>query len=108
MSDQLIDNPAKLHGLLVEAQIPVVSVSTSGRIDYSRNLTANEKTIVQSILDSYDPAATVDELRRQEYKKQGITFERMVYALWNKIVNNDVSEVEEIQLIMQQINNTIQ
>ena len=108
MADQLIDNPAKLHKLLTEADIPVVSVSTSGRIDYSRKLTAKEKTIVKSTLDSYDPSLTVDELRRQEYKKQGIALERMVYALWNKIVNNDVSEVEEIQLIMQQINNAIQ
>ena len=106
--ENIIDNPAKFHKLLLDSGLPVVGVSTSGRIDYSRNLTKTEKNKVQDLLNTYDPAPSIDDLRLKEYKKQGIDFDKLLLALWNKIMHNDTTQADEIKSLMQKIDDTIQ
>ena len=44
-----------LNDELVSAGIPVVSVYSDGRIDYSRDLTPAEQTTAQAIIAAHDP-----------------------------------------------------
>lgn len=46
---------AQLHAELETAGLPVVGVSSDGRIDYSRELTAAEQTTAQAIIAAHDP-----------------------------------------------------
>ena len=48
-------DPASLHSDLESAGLPVVGVSSDGRVDYSRPLTAAELTIAQAIIAAHDP-----------------------------------------------------
>ena len=45
-----------LHAELEAAGLPVVGVSSDGRIDYSRELTPAEQTTAQAIIAAHDPA----------------------------------------------------
>ncbi len=44
-----------LHEALAAAGLPVVGVSSDGRIDYSRNLTAAEQATAQAVIAAHDP-----------------------------------------------------
>ena len=44
-----------LHEELITASLPVVGVSSDGRVDYSRELTAAEQTTAKAIIAAHDP-----------------------------------------------------
>lgn len=44
-----------LHSELESDNLPVVSVNSDGRVDYSRELTAAEQTTAQAIIAAHDP-----------------------------------------------------
>ena len=46
---------SSLHEELLAANLPVVGVSSDGRVDYSRVLTAAERTTAQTVIDAHDP-----------------------------------------------------
>lgn len=46
----------QLHEELTAAGLPVVGVSSDGRVDYSRALTAAEQTTAKAIIAAHDPA----------------------------------------------------
>ena len=48
-------NVLLLHYALEHAGLPVVGVSSDGRIDYSRELTPEEMTLVAQIVAAHDP-----------------------------------------------------
>lgn len=45
-----------LHAELEAAGLPVVGVSSDGRVDYARPLTPAEQTTAQAIIAAHDPA----------------------------------------------------
>lgn len=45
-----------LHSELESDNLPVVSVNSDGRVDYSRELTAAEQTTAKAIIAAHDPA----------------------------------------------------
>ena len=47
---------AGLHAELEAAGLPVGSVSSDGRVDYSRDLTPTEQTTAQAVIAAHDPA----------------------------------------------------
>ena len=49
-------NVSLLTDELIAVGLPVVGVSSDGRIDYSRDLTPAEQTTAQAIIAAHDPA----------------------------------------------------
>ncbi len=100
-------NPNKLHQELLDACLPVVSVSSDGRVDYSRDLTKTEQTTAAGVIAAHSSALTTEEARIQAYFENGITIQGMLFALWNKVMNSDSTAADEIQAVMNAINSTI-
>jgi hypothetical protein len=103
----IISNPGKLHQELSDAGLPVVSVSSDGRIDYSRDLTQTEETTAASVIAAHSSALTTEEARIEAYLNSGISVQSMAFALWNKVMNSDATAADQIQAIMTTINATI-
>jgi len=55
---------------LKQASLPVVSVSSDGRIDYSRALTPAEQTTAAAIIAAHDPNGLLpEEIEQRDYKQ---------------------------------------
>lgn len=100
-------NPTKLHQELLDAGLPVVCVSSDGRIDYSRSLTSTEESTAESVIAAHDPAQTTEEARIEAYFASGISLQDLVFALWAKVMQEDSTAADEIQSAMEAINATI-
>ena len=103
MSETAI-NPEKLTQELIEAGLPIVGVSSDGRVDYSRDLTSTEKMTAEAVISAHDPAISADESRLKAYFEAGITVQNMVFALWKNVLQGDQSATDEIQALMEEIN----
>jgi len=88
MLEKLTD-PKKLTRELQSSGLPVASVSSSGRVDFSRALTKHEMSQADNIIKSHDPNPTEIEIRIQELKESGIDFDQIVLALWDLIIKGD-------------------
>ena len=97
---QVFDNVKKLTKQLQDAGLPVASVSSSGEIIYSRDLTSKEKKAADSLIAAYDPSDSDQKIERDAYYNAGITLEDMVFALWKKSVLDDPSEVDSLQSLI--------
>jgi len=106
MSEILV-NPAKLHLELIQASLPAVSVSSDGRVDYARALTPTELKTAQGIIQSHNPSKSTQEARIEAYFSAGITLQALVFALWQKFMQEDSASADQIQALMDQINQTI-
>lgn len=100
-------NPQKLIQELINAGLPVTSVSSDGRVDYSRNLTSTEKKTAEAVFSAHDPAQTTDEIRIEAYFEAGISVRDLVFALWKMVLLDDPTTANEIQSLMDEINATI-
>ncbi len=100
-------NPTKLHQELLAAGLPVVSVSSDGRVDYSRALTTTEQTTAAAVIAAHNTAQSTEEARVDAYLNGGITLQNMVFALWSKVMQEDSTNADVIQTTMDNINTTI-
>jgi hypothetical protein len=100
-------NPTKLHQELLAAGLPVVSVSSDGRVDYSRALTTTEQTTAAAVIATHNTAQSTEEARVDAYLNGGITLQNMVFALWSKVMQEDSTNADVIQTTMDNINTTI-
>ena len=98
-----IYNPKVLTDQLQKAGLPVASVSSSGRVDYSRELTKAELINAEEILKSHDPRPTDFDLRVDQMQKAGVTFEMLVFALWDQIIKGDSSAATNLNEKMVEI-----
>jgi len=87
----------KLHRELAAANLPVASVSSTGRIEYSRDLTAAEKRTAQGIIEAHDPGQTDQEIERDAYANAGVSVADLVFALWKKTVQDDPAEADALK-----------
>lgn len=53
------------------------------------------------------PDASVEELRKEEYNKRGVTLENMIVALWEAQVEGKSEALEELQAIRAQVKEDI-
>ena len=100
-------NPTKLHQELLAAGLPVVSVASDGRVDYSRDLTTTEQTTAAAVIAAHNTAQTTEETRIATYYDAGISLQDLVFALWYKIMQEDATNAEALQASMDSINMTI-
>ena len=86
--DNVIINPSKLHDQLLKAGLPVVSVHSDGRVDYSRPVSIQEQAAAKNIITAFDPV---------EVKPP--TTEQLVHALWLKLMRDDPKEADDLNQI---------
>jgi hypothetical protein len=102
-----IYNPQKLTEEFKKAGLPVVGVSSTGRIDYSRELTASEAKAAEAIISAHDPAPITKDLRIQAYLDAGITLETLVFSLWDQIIKGDSTSVDVLRAKLETIDSGI-
>ena len=82
--DQLI-NVSKLHQELLAAGLPVVSVHSDGKVDYSRLLSKAEELQVEALIAAHNPVVVVKP-----------TTDQMIRALWKKVMLGDSIDADKI------------
>jgi hypothetical protein len=81
----ILINVSKLHQELANAKLPVISVHSDGKVEYSRSLTKAEETSAQSVIAAHDPAPVPIP-----------TTDQLLHALWLKVMRSDPSEADEL------------
>lgn len=78
-------NVSKLHEELAAAGLPVISVHSNGKIDYSRALSKAEQAAAEKLIEAHNPAVvpipTTDDLVR---------------ALWKKVIKDNPTKANEL------------
>lgn len=81
-------NKAKLHKELEDAGLPVVSVrDTDPMVDYSRELSQAEEFVAMDVILAHDGKGNKDEERMKLLIAQGITMEKLIFILVDKVFN---------------------
>lgn len=78
-------NVSKLHQELEAANLPVISVHSDGRIDYSRALSKAEQASAEKVISSHDPKVVPTP-----------TTDDLVRALWAKVIKDDPTKADEL------------
>ena len=91
-------NPEKLHRELKDAGLPVVGVSASGRIDYSRALTASEQSTAEQVIAAHDPVVSDSDVFIEQLLAAGVSRDDVLYALWKSVADGDSTELEKINI----------
>lgn len=78
-------NVSKLHEQLAAAKLPIISVHSDGRIDYSRPLSRPEEAAAQRIIEAHDPVVIPSP-----------TTDELVKALWEKVIKDNSAKADEI------------
>lgn len=91
-------NPYRLHKELTAAGIPVIGVSSQGRVDTDRELTPAEQERVKAILAAHDPSIpTASEAVRRMWEKADVTMEEILEALWLSTAEDNPGMMLEIK-----------
>ena len=83
--DNILINVGKLHQELMTAGLPVVSVHSDNKVDYSRSLSTAEKTKVEQLFAAHDPVSV-----------PVVTTDQIARALWNKVMLNDPKDADAL------------
>jgi predicted acyltransferase (DUF342 family) len=81
----MLINVGKLHEELAAAGLPVVSVHSDGKIDYSRLLSKAEELKVEELINAHDPVVVSKP-----------TPDQMILALWKKVMLGDSTDADKI------------
>ncbi len=106
MTEKQID-PKKLTQELQAEGLPVAGVASTGRLDFTRELTKAEKSKVDLILSIHDPAPSFDEVRLEMLRNAGISTDLIVLALWDQVIKDDSSLATVLNNRMNEINTSI-
>lgn len=82
-------NPEKLHQELKTAGLPVVGISSSGRVDYSRSLTSSEKDTAAQVVAVHNPAVSDKDVFFEKLALAGFSRDDVLYALWKSVAEGD-------------------
>lgn len=87
----------KLTKELQAAGLPVAGVASTGRVDYSRELTKAEAAIAATVIAAHDAGLTDEEIERGLMAKAGITAAgAFLSALWAQAARGDSSTVNTL------------
>lgn len=96
-------HPKKLTEELQTAGLPVAGVSSSGRIDYSRELTKTEKSAAETVVAAHDPCKTDEEIEQELITSKGISDHDLLMALWKKVVEADSTAADTLVIEIEQV-----
>ena len=90
-------NPTKLHKELRKAGLPVVSVISTGKIEYARELSKSESKTAQAVINSHHPGLTDEEIILDKIKNSGIKLTDLIFPLWLKIMHDDSKQADGLK-----------
>ena len=100
-------NVYKLHLELEAANIEINGCDSNGIVWGKVNKQIQDLPDVQAILTAHDPSPNPDTILHEEYNKAGISSEKMIHALWKKVMNSDNADADALQLLIDQVNLSI-
>lgn len=84
--------PLLLHYQLSQAGLPVISVSSEGRFDYSRALTPAEQATAAQVIAAHDPNGLLpeeqNELDYRNARQAALSLLNSGIASWDNMTNN--------------------
>ena len=95
-------NAEKLHAELAAAGLEIDGVTCNGRIDWKCIPTSEMITCAEQIKAAHTPFST-SEMLRQTYRERGLNVETLLFALWEKIMENNPLSADQIQVQMSAI-----
>jgi hypothetical protein len=98
----------RLHEALVGAGLPVAGVGRDRktgaiRVDWGEPPSKEQEEEAQAIIAGFDPAPS----KLESMARAGFGTERLLSALWEKVVEGDHSRIDEIQTKMDSVNQSI-
>ncbi len=97
-------NVSKLHTELVNAGFDISGCNSRGIVWDKSNKEIQDLSDVQAVIQAHDPAPDVNSVLTQEYLKAGIITEDIIYALWKKIMQDDTTDADILQVLIDQVN----
>jgi len=91
-----IYNPERLTKELKAAGLPVAGVASTGRVDYTRELTKAETEAAGALIAAHDTRPTEAEIEAQALAAAGITLKDMVMALWAQATTGDRTAMDAL------------
>lgn len=106
-------NPAKLLEELQAAGIKTCGCNADGivwGVDPDDNNISNEiqdRSDVKAVLSSHDRSPDASSIRDEKYNHAGISSEKMIHALWKKVMSADSTDADALQVLIDQVDLSI-
>ncbi len=97
LSQELISAGVSTHG----------NCNSSGVVWDDNNKEIQNRADVVLILNAHNPAPETSTIRDEKYNQAGITSMKMILALWSKVMQNDSTDADTLQIIIDQVNLSI-
>ncbi|MCD6576811.1 MAG: hypothetical protein J7K66_02200 [Anaerolineaceae bacterium] len=103
-------NVSKLHKELESAGIQFSGCSADGvvwgkkRDKKGCNVEIQDLPEVQAVIQAHDPSPDQQVILSEKYELAGITSQKMLFALWKKVMQSDSSEADSLQEKIDQVN----
>lgn len=91
-------NATKLHREMEAAGLVISGVTGEGRVDWQEEPSEEMISLAERVKAGHDPFDAA-EMSRQAMHEKGIDAEKMINALWEKVMEGKPEAAEEIQLI---------
>lgn len=96
-------NSRKLHRELKEVGLPVVGVSSSGRVDYFRLLTAAEQETADAVIAAHDLTMPDSDVFIQKLAAVGLSRDDVLHALWKSVAEGDNQSKDILMEILNKV-----
>ena len=100
-------NTSKLTSELIAAGININGVRSTGVVFDNKDNEIQDRQDVQAIIQVHDPTPDSSVTLLEEYNKAGITTQKMIFALWKKVMNADSADADALQVLIDQVNSAI-
>jgi len=100
-------NVYKLTNELLNAGLKIHGVSSDGEISWVMPPSEAQQLTATNVFSVHDPAPDNKSILWDEYSKVGVTSKEMIFALWNKIMQNDPADADALQSLIDQVNSTL-
>jgi len=97
----------KLTKELIKAGLPVESVTSTGDILFTRDLTKSERKSADAVTGAHDTAMTDDEIILDIIRTSGIRLTDLIYPLWLKVMHDDSTQADELKTKLDQLLSSI-
>lgn len=95
-------NVEKLHAELAAAGLEICGVTSEGRIDWLLSPAPEMLVRAGQIVTAHTPLSEAEALKNA-YRARGLDAETLMYALWEKIMENNPSAADQICTLMAEI-----
>lgn len=91
-------NSLQLHKSLEAAGLPVISVQSTGIIQYKQDLTKEQETLAAQVIETYQTTLSLEEQTKTLYPLPPVPLDTLVTALWAMVANADPALMNQLKL----------